>query len=206
MTTIQIAQRLVRTFSEGGAFRQVVTETIGEGKTLTKVLDKNGNVITERLKVITPKEQVGDKFVKTTTKIVKGKIDGNYLAGVHKFVKDRVYNEAGQKLGQRIKSFVGGILEGKNIETKNKWYLTSYEDGIRDYMKKQGEYIPCNGKGLPLPSKNIGFGYGNASLKAMRTAFQEKYPGYKYAPPNFSFASLDEHLPDAKLTDLEHYL
>ena len=37
MSTIQIAQRLVRTFGQGENLRKVVTETIGEGKTLTKV-------------------------------------------------------------------------------------------------------------------------------------------------------------------------
>lgn len=241
MSTIQIAQRLVRTFGEGDKLKKVITETIGEGKTLTKVLDNEGKVIQERLKVIAPQEQVGDKFVSTTTKVLRYE-DGQ----VEKTVLDRVYQptawkggvsfddeaeiaDAGmecigkKKIGERLKKWINGILDRKVVQTQDKRLITEFNESkngkIREVMKKDKDFVigedgemtflrhsmNCNDKGLPMPHKFLSFGIKD-TLRDMRIAFQKQYPGSRYAPSNFSFSSLDEHLPDMKLTDLDKYL
>ena len=70
---------------------------------------------------------------------------------------------------------------------------------------------PCNDKGLPVPNvKEKGILTTellcDGSLKDIRKAFQTEYPGSNYAPKEFSFSSLDEHLPNMKLTNLDQYL
>ena len=202
-------------------------------------MDREGNVVKERLKVVAPQEQVGDKFVITTTKVVKD-VNGE----VKKTVRDRVYQPTAWKgtayddqevietgmecigkrqVGERIKKWIDGILHRKSVQTNNRRLITTYDEftngKIREKMYKDKDFVidadgeldyvrhslDCNKKGLPKPKNFLDFGT-EKTLKDMRTAFQEKYPGDRYAPSNFSFSSFDEHLPEVKLTDLDKYL
>lgn len=210
MSTIQIAQRLVRTFGQGENLRKVVTETIGEGKTLTKVLDNKGNLLTERLKVINRGEVVGDKFVNTITKVEQKSGDSPT-----KKVTERVYNSEGENIGQRIRNWFDNILDWKFVKTKGAKLETEYrinkDNNTRRSLRKNCGFLYCNGKGLPIPyAKQKGVltneVLNNGSLKDIRKAFQTEYPGSTYAPKEFSFSSLDEHLPDMRLTNLDQYL
>ncbi len=86
--TIQVGRRLIKTFGEGQNLKKVVTETLEDGNILTRVFNNEGKQLTERLKKVGNMEEVGDKLVKTTTKVVKDE-----EGVITKQVRDRVYDK-----------------------------------------------------------------------------------------------------------------
>lgn len=86
--TIQVGRRLVKTFGEGQNLKKVVTETLEDGNILTRVFNNEGKQLTERLKKVGNMEEVGDKLVKTTTKVIKDE-----EGVITKQVRDRVYDK-----------------------------------------------------------------------------------------------------------------
>lgn len=84
MAVQTIGTRIARTFGSGKNLKHVVSEVVN-GKTYTKVLDGNGNVIKNRVKAFSS-ANVGDKFVRTRTSIIQ---DADNK--ISKEVYDRVY-------------------------------------------------------------------------------------------------------------------
>ena len=90
MSTIQVGTRLVREFGKGSNLKKVVTEVL-DGKVYTKVLNKDGKVVQERVKAFAEKN-VGDKFVKTTTKVLKE--ESKYIKALEDYfaIEDSIAN------------------------------------------------------------------------------------------------------------------
>lgn len=85
--TIQVGKDLVKTFGEGAEFRKIMTQSLGKGKTLTKVYNDRDILLLERLKQVGNMEEVGDKLIKTTEKEVKDYLGHNTIEQI----TERVY-------------------------------------------------------------------------------------------------------------------
>lgn len=213
MSIVQIGARLVRKFGEGKNLRIVVSETLN-GKTLTKVLDSNGNTIINKAKKI-DRYEVGNKKVSTITKVSE---ESGYC--LEKTVTDRVYDAESGLLGMRrtyflnvgrdtefvklstAKRFMAGDRRGINKKFDEYGIAKSrgiFADGHRilyhnSYgLPVRGSY-PCdyackilehNNKGLPIPRGTNPEEMKDMKLAEMRCWHVLHNPDLSYAPGEF---------------------
>lgn len=199
MNSCTIGSRLVREF---GA-KNILSECVN-GKTYTRVLDVNGDILKERLKM-TERTNVGNKKVSTITKIVKD-AKARFFP-ISKTTYDRVYNSDGLLLGSRCKferSEFGKNLEkievskqGKDLFRQIKVYSDGKLTGKTAMLNLPGSYhfyvyptpqVRYNEKGLPV---------NNMSLKQMIDSQMEFHPQRPDIP------DLDKLSP---MTDLDKYI
>ena len=196
-----IGQRLVRTFGEGENLRTVVTQTLEKGKTFTQVLDKDGQIIQERLKVINPMEKVGDKFVRTMTKV--------YEHG-YKMVTDKVFNSEGQNMGARARVYrPNGTIKDKTLFAVGKGgQITFYYDGCKERKYTSVGKLYYNGKGLPLPRTDTLENelLADKTMLEMRQWLQKRFPQRTYFDgfPHYN-KTIDENVL-GNVTGLDKYL
>lgn len=221
MVTVQIGTRLVKPLTNN---RTVVTENLGKGKILTKVLNEDGSPLFERLKVVSEPQKVGNKTVIHTDRILqKGEI-------ISKSSVDRVY-DGEEYLGSReiIRNMTGPVECKKRIEylpsdsDSASLRITKYNDeGLRmsefdsvDYTtesigvnrsrveRRGGTWRRAfNNRGLMIPNA-LGDWEGMTILQ-MRKTLQESRPDLKYT--NWpGMESLDARVEE-KATNLFDYL
>ena len=216
MGLITIGSRLVRTFGEGKNLRKIVSECVN-GKTYTRVLNADGKILTDRVKMI-ERSTVGNKKVSTITKVSK---DSDNV--VSKSVYNRVYNQEGQLLGSR-NIFHPDITENsyyvskqgndlinlskwvKNGLVRNKEYASNYP-GCKYIRKIPRMMMRYNNKGLPRPYRLDGG--DNMSLKEMRNWHFANSPDLPYAPKEFKLGFLDNRGTDNTLSmmnDLDKFI
>lgn len=227
MSTIQVGTRLVREFGKGSNLKKVVTEVL-DGKVYTKVLNKDGKVVQERVKAFAEKN-VGDKFVKTTTKVLKEERMGS--PSIEKEVMDRVYDSGHRYLGSRNTSYRRYLNSDdwyksrvtKRANNSDKTTITEFGgDGGRVFKyvfdKNNSRVgIDFNNKGLPLPdwaksinqspSDEVYKNLHNKSLKDMLAYHFKVKPYQKYIPDEAGLQSLNNRFAETpKLTDLDKYI
>lgn len=227
MSTIQVGTRLVREFGKGSNLKKVITEVL-DGKVYTKVLNKDGKVVQERVKAFAEKN-VGDKFVKTTTKVLKEERMAS--PSIEKEVMDRVYDSGHRYLGSRNTSYRQYVDTAdwyksrvtKRANNSDKMTITEFGgDGTRVFKyvfdKNNSRIgIDFNNKGLPLPdwaksinqspSDDVYKNLHDKSLKDMLAYHFKVKPYQKYIPDEAGLQSLNNRFADTpKLTDLDKYI
>jgi hypothetical protein len=140
MAPIQQITKLVKTFENG---KTVITETLSKGRVFTQVLDKDGKLLLERLKVVSEPVKVGKRNVIHTDRIVRD----NYQ-NVWQNATDRVYNVADGKnifAGMRDISKHDGMYNKEIILPKEneKYRLKQTLIGLYDANIRAGERIDC---------------------------------------------------------------
>lgn len=217
MSIMTIGSRLVRVFGEGENLRKVVTECVN-GKTYTRVLDVQGNILKHRLKVI-ERTNVGNKKVSTIIKVNEN---------VKSFIKttyDRVYNSEGSLLGSRCTfegkpngythlEKVASTKQGTGISRQIKFfwkdnviYKSMYKasPGSMHIKDSSSARVYYNQKGLPCP---VGLDpHNNMSLKEMKDWHFANNPERYYAHPDLNLGFLDERGADnLMLNSLDKYI
>ena len=172
--TQQIGNKLVRSIGEGKNLKRVITEVV-DGKILTHVFDSEGNRFLSRAKQFS-EDKVGDKFVKTTTKVVNSRGRSSVDIEPDKFsrtVIDRVYDNNGKLVGSRAVFENGDSIEKmakvavskqgsddirltKYFSTENgrvtsKEAVTDTNAGAVYELKHSGMKMNYNDKGFPMP-------------------------------------------------------
>lgn len=224
MSITTIGQRFVRSFGKGENSVKVVSECVN-GKTYTRVLDKDGKVLQNCLKM-TERTNVGNKKVSTITKVKEFPQDHF----VRKTTYNRVYNSEGDLQGIRYiaevavdddnlqKSFVikqgatglrqmksywaGGDMEGKMCEKVARELPLGR---LPKYFHSGDSSLSYNNKGLPCPRGLEP--YNNMSLKEMKDWHFANHPERHYAHPDLNLGFLDERGADnAMLNNLDKYI
>ena len=224
----QIGSRLVRTFTNG---KTIITETLGKGQTLTKVLDKEGRLVMKRLKTVSQPMNVGGRKVVHTDRILS---DGGEI---RKIAVDRVYNNIGERsvfVGSRELNIGANnmitrkiidlpITGGKNCHN----YAVTWYDSVTGYRKAEERFFDAaikkrqssrnmrmhndletigrnfNSKGLQIPDKMLDLQKSDCSMVNMRRHMQENYPARAYTNwPGMGL--LDETVPGR--TDLLDFM
>lgn len=166
MAPIQQITKLVKTFANG---KTVITETLSKGRVYTQVLDKDGKLLLERLKVVSEPIKVGKRNVIHTDRIVRDECQN-----VWQNATDRVYNVAD---GKNIFTGVRDISKHDRYFTKEiilptnngKYRLKRTSVGILDDNVRGGEITDCVDFFIIDSSKNrhrnIYGGSGEAMLR-----------------------------------------
>ncbi len=181
--TQQIGNKLVRIIGEGKGLKRVITEVV-DGKTLTHVFDADGNRILSRAKEIST-DRVGDKFVRTTTKVINDKCRSSMAVEpdtFRKIVTDRIYDSNGKLVGSRTVFANGDSIDKmvkfavskqgsddirltkyfspENGRVVRKEAFTDINTGAVYNRKHSGLIMKYNDRGLPMPdSKKSLIGY-----------------------------------------------
>ncbi len=223
MSVVTIGSRLMRTFGEGKNLRKIVTECV-DGKTYTKVLGADGEILIDRVKAF-ERSTVGNKKVLTTIKI-----NQNDSGVVSKSVYDRVYDRYGHFRGAREvftpdidcceqfsakisdvhiffqeKRFINGIVCSKQAKLG---FARSIPSRL---VRRDGMTLAYNKKGLPLPqsSANAKVNFDEMSLKEMRNWHIKNCPELPYAQMYFNLKALDNREIGStleRINDLDKYL
>ena len=214
-------------FGKGSNLKKVITEVL-DGKVYTKVLNKDGKVVQERVKAFAEKN-IGDKFVNTTTKVLKEERMGS--PSIEKEVMDRVYDSGHRYLGCRDTSYRQYVDSddwyksrvAKRANNSDKVTITEFVgDGRRVFKyvfdkNNPSVGIDFNNKGLPLPdwaksinqspSDEVYKNLHDKSLKDMLAYHFKVKPYQKYIPDEAGLQSLNNRFADTpKLTDLDKYI
>lgn len=221
MAVVQIGARLVRAFGKGKNLRKVVTEAVN-GKTYTRVLDAEGNILRNRLKMI-ERTNVGNKKVSTITKV--DEIPGKKLGAIKKTTYDRVYSSEGALLGSRCKfeEQIGEKFQKVAVSKQGNSPLREKKRYFREKLfqkfafselpgRNHGTWfssaeVKYNRKGLPCP-KGLHFA-NDMSLKQMRDWHFAHHPERPYAHPDLKLGFLDNRAGDNTLglmNDLDKYI
>ena len=172
--TQQIENKLVRIIGEGKGLKRVITEVV-DGKTLTHVFDADGNRILSRAKEIST-DRVGDKFVRTTTKVINDKRRSSMAVEpdtFRKIVTDRIYDSTGKLVGSRTVFANGDSIDKmvkfavskqgsddirlkkyfspENGRVVRKEAFTDINTGAVYNRKHSGLIMKYNDRGLPMP-------------------------------------------------------
>jgi len=227
MGIVQIGARLIRSFGSGENLRKIVTETVN-GKTFTRVLDKDGKIVKERVKQIVRNQQVGNKKVNTVTKVTEGSKEyiGHPYDYTEKLIYDRVYNKDGEFLGSRavfrdpyyktavLKNHVGGNSFLKNFpNTASGFRVVKKQIGVPAGEAPIDEMcgvtrVYYNNKGLPMPQwSGTGNDFRGMSLKAMKDRHLKKHPELPYAPEGMGLDFLNNRTEGlAAMNDLDKFI
>jgi len=222
MGITQIGARLIRSFGSGENLRKIVTETVN-GKTYTRVLDKDGNIVKERVKQIVRNQQVGNKKVNTVTKIIS-----RPESSPHKLVYDRVYSAEGEFLGSRatmFNIFSDGIEKDAVLKNRVggnsflKWFasggkVASKVGGCPAGARPRTDIgyncsVHYNDKGLPVPQwkNDVPEDVKGMSLKEMRDLHLKTHPEVFYAAPGSGLEFLDKPTEGlATMNDLDKFI
>lgn len=143
-----VARILIKEFGKGINYRKIMTQTLN-GKTLTKVIDKDGKVLVERAKVI-EKNTVGDK--KVITKKIAEELNGT---NGHKYVYDRVYS-SGELVGARkVEQFSNNLFNKEKhplelIDGSSKYITKVCKDGAVTKSVRNGITSSSYAHNMPI--------------------------------------------------------
>ena len=212
MGTLTIGSRLVRTFGQGKSLRRIVTEVV-DGKTYTRVLNAEGEILKERVKMI-ERMKVGNKKVSTITKVTEG-ADGQ----LRKYVYNRVYNQEGKFLGSRLRYIPD--LGNPNLfrvskqaahENNNLSKLFANDRALQKELRytfpgaselhEPSAIIHYNNKGLPRPYTLLGG--DDMTLREMRNWHFQNAPEIPYSLPGFKLGFLDNRGLDTALSKMNN--
>lgn len=203
--------------------KQFITQTVGN-KTLTKVFDKEGKFLFERLKTI-EKSNVGSKNVITRTSVSVAN-SGKSLEG-NKQIYDRVYDSSGKYLGFRNVEYRATSQHSENpislIDLQNRFVTKGANDGgvavtkkIMDGKATKGWIVYPEGAGQKVGYKNSqyynetwkctemkpsDFGYDDKGLPIMQE-WDSIYDNYS-ALQNSSLADRIKTMYDYKMQNYE---
>ncbi len=230
-----IGNRIVKTIGQGDAVKKIITEVV-DGKTFTKVLDKDGKVLVDRAKQLNT-AKVGDKEVKTVQKVKMQ--NGN----LQKDTFDRVYKD-GELVGRRATreihdgdKFVkvssvkqndteaGALPLAKAFDTKtgrvqekvrNPGLMgdKSFALGYGGHWGSSNGCIHYNNKGLPVSDELLryradkdGIIVSGRSLKQLRNMHLEVAPNKPYARTGLKLDHLNNRQAgDNTLNDLDKFI
>ena len=192
---VSFGQKLFRSFGKGVKTRYVITETMN-GKTYTRVLNAEGNILENRIKAI-ERFTVGDKKIVSSTK--------EFASGTRHTV-DRVVDSNGNYLGRREVKDYGDQKYVFKFTADNSGTEKEVYDGIthrKSVYGKDNEFIgklEYNNKGLPIPRGVKSFDSGDASLQEMLKMAGDEGKIYGYYP---EWSKLDHITPKF---NLENYV
>ena len=211
--TTQIGTRLVRPLGNEG--KKIISETLN-GKTYTKIIDKTGAAIRER--VSTNSTQIGHRTISRRIIVDRESIGNTYGENIYKKIKDRVYNNAyNELLGTREQLFT---LQGTEFikkscskQTETRGIVRNFrEDGtvrnvdVKTKDQPSAKYY-CNNLGLPIPQSLSSNQCMNKSIKEMQAMHLAEAPHVPYHLPGTRLEHLDvrtDELPT--LNKLDTYL